>query len=190
MKNRFNQLVSDISVFLKKSLSDIKNLKQNKSNSFYLLLGGIGLALLACVAFVFMVYTNTLPKSSPDENRVMPEMLATTTMDPMRQAATTPTPTYTPTATPSPIPSNLWVVNQLLGKQTIGGYTALVVEFKNLSTGELHNGQCQEPRDPAPAVGDIFVAEITSDHVLLSPTIAGTSQVDVNSKVQHFVLLR
>lgn len=189
MKTRFNIFVSDVTDFLKKAVLDIKNLKQNKPNNFYLLLGVIGLSLLICMALVFMVYANALPKFSADKDVVIPEILATTTTDPMRLAPFA-TPTYIPTITPSPVPGNLWVVNQLLGKQTIKGYTALVVEFKNLSTGELHNGQCQEPHDPAPVVGDVFVAEVTGDHILLSPTIAGTSQVDVNSKVQSFVLLR
>lgn len=179
MKKTFTRFWSDTTVFVRKQY-------QARPILFQAIAVLIALALFGWIATSLI--GSMFPKISPADQAPMPILLPTTTADPLRQAQATPQ--FTPSPTATPIPSNLWVVNQLLGKQTIKGYTALVVEFRNLSTGELHNGQCQEPRDPAPAVGDIFVAEVAGDHILLSPTIAGTSQVDVDSEVQTFMLLR
>lgn len=191
MKAKFNNTMSAVSGFLRKSFSDIKSLKQNKPNTYYLVLTGAGLLLILCMAGAAMFYANSLSVSPAKEVAPLPTMLAITTAENSRQMqpATEMAPTLTPMPTSTVVPGNLWVVSQLLGKQNVNGYTGLVVEFKNLSTGETKKGQCQSPHDPAPVVGDIYVAEVMSDYILLSPTTPGTTQIDLNSKVQRFIFI-
>ncbi|OGD83042.1 hypothetical protein A2572_04580 [Candidatus Collierbacteria bacterium RIFOXYD1_FULL_40_9] len=182
MKNKFTKIWSDATAYTKKQY-------QLRPHLFQAVLVAVGLIALGLIA-VWLV-SSMRPSTASVDQVALPIILQTATADPMRQAATpqlTPTPTPMPTNTP--IPSNLWVVNRLLGKQTINGYTALVVEFKNLATGELHNGQCQSPADPAPVIGDVYFMENMGSYLLLSPYSITENRILTESRVQRFILVR
>lgn len=168
-----------------------KQINQSNPSILIGILAIVGIIILGYLAFV-LIQALAFPASSAQYVAPVPTMLATTTVDNTRQMQSTTemAPTLTPIPTSTPVPSNLWVVSQLLGKQNINGYNSLVVEFKNTATGEIKKGLCQSPHDPAPVVGDIYIAEVMVDYVLLSPTIAGTSQIDLSSKVQRFIFIR
>lgn len=174
MKKTFTRFWSDTTVFVRKQY-------QARPILFQAIAVLIALALFGWIATSLI--GSMFPKISPADQAPMPILLPTTTADPLRQAQATPQ--FTPSPTPTPIPSNLWVVNQML--EPVGG--ALVVEFRNTSTGETKKGKCQSPRDPAPKIGDIFVAEVKDGYILLSPAILGTSQIDIDSKVQRFIFI-
>lgn len=182
MKTHLKEMWQDIAGFFKAFASDIKHLKQTSPVIF---LGILAVLVLIIVGGISIVLIKSLgPAYSAERNYVLPTVLA---VEPTHQVQATPQLTSTPTAlpTPTPIPSNLWSVNQLL--DPVNG--ALVVEFKNLSTGETKKGLCQSPNDPEPAPGSVFVAEIKDGYILLSPAIAGTNQVDTDSKVQRFIFI-
>lgn len=56
----------------------------------------------------------------------------------------------------TPIPSDQWRVKEVLGKQNINGYNALVIVFENVSSLETKMGQCQQPVWPVPEVGHLY----------------------------------
>lgn len=161
----------------------IKSLKDTNSPYFWGAVALIGIILLALTAnYLIKSMTPTLPSQTAAFPTILP-----TSADASRMMAPTQTaaPTLTPVPTSTIAPSNLWQVTKFL--EPIKG--ALVVEFTNVTTGETKKGLCQSPRDPEPALGDIFIAEIKGDYILLSPTISGTGNIDLNSKTQRFIFI-
>lgn len=180
-----SKVFSTLASNAKEFFADLKKIKDKNPTLFLL-----GLALIVFVIIGLSAYVAIgaiYPDFATQDSQIALPTIMATSADANRVALATPTisPTQTPLPTLTPIPSNLWVVNRLL--DPVDG--ALVVEFKNLSTDEIKNGLCQSPHDPEPKVGDIFIAEIKSDYILLSPTIPGTSMIDLESKTQRFIFI-
>lgn len=178
MNIHIKEAYQDIARFFKGTAADIKKLKQNQPAVF---LGLLALLVLVIVGGISFVLIKSLGSPfSPERNSAMPTVLA---VAPQATAALVSTSTPLPTVTP--LPSNLWTVNKHL--DPVNG--ALVVEFKNTSTGEAKNAICQSPNDPEPPENTVYVAEVKDGYILLSPTIPGTSQIDLNSKLQRFIFI-
>ncbi len=97
--------------------------------------------------------------------------------------------TLTPVPSPTPIPSNLWTVKAILGKETHYGFNSLVVEFENTTSKEIKKGHCQSPRDPAPKLGATFILEDKGGFSLFTPYDTAKQAIDLESKVQRFRLI-
>lgn len=177
--------MSNISSFFNGIYQQIIKLKKTNSPIFW---GLVAIFVLFFVGISAIILTKSMfPSQQTSFIASMPTMMPT---DFVYANTATPLPTQLAVPTATPKPSNLWIVNKISGKQTIGGYTALVVEFKNDTTGELRSAQCQSPHDPAPSIGDIFVSEEKSGYTLLAPVISGTENPDLNSKVQRFIFIQ
>ncbi len=178
MNTHLREARQDIVGFFKGIGKDIKQLKQNYPLVF---LGILALLVLIIVGGIsFVVIKSFGSPFSPERSAAMPTVLA---VAPQATAVLISTPTPLPTVTP--LPSNTWKVNKHL--DPVNG--ALVVEFKNTSTGETKNGICQSPNDPEPAIDSVYIAEVKDGYILLSPAIPGTSQIDLSSKVQRFIFI-
>ncbi len=178
MKTHFREAYQDMARFFKGTAADIKKLKQNYPEAF---LGILALLVLIILGGVSIVLIKSFGSPfSAERSFAMPTVLA---VAPQATAVLVSTPTPLPTSTP--LPSNLWTVNKHL--DPVNG--ALVVEFKNTSTGESKNAICQSPNDPEPPENTVYMAEAKDGYILLSPTIPGTSQIDFNSKLQRFIFI-
>lgn len=166
----------------KQLFAEIKKFKNTNSLLFWLAVLFLIMLCLGGSAVVINQYS-----AENQANMVVMPTILPTSADTARLMLNTPapTPSLTPEPTSTPLPTNLWQVNQLLEPVN----SALLVEFKNISTGETKKGLCQSPRDPAPIIGDIFLAEVKGGYILLSPVIPGTSNPDITSKVQRFIFV-
>ena len=160
---------------------DTKNFVNNASTHLKKYQKGYGLTIILILLLVaILVIIRTIKNNSFVSDENSPSLLTLPT-----QALLTPTVRLsTPTVVPVSAPSNLWTVKNILGKQTINGFTSLIIEFENTTSKELKKGQCQQPGWEAPEIGHIYTLNNTfSDYWLFIP-IEG-----IESELQRFALI-
>lgn len=159
---------------------DTKNFVSNASTHLKKYQKGYGLTIILILLLIaILVIIRSIKNSSfvSDQNFSLPTQALLFT-------ATPPVGLSTPTIIPVSTPSNLWSVKNILGKQTINGFTSLIIEFENTTSKELRKGQCQQPRWDAPEIGHIYTLNNTfSDYWLFIP-IEG-----IESELQRFALI-
>ena len=162
---------------------DTKNFVNNASTHLKKYQKGYGLTIILILLLVaILVIIRTIKNNSFVSDESSPSFLVQSTQALLFTA--TPTVLSTPTLVLVSTPSNLWTVKNILGKQTINGFTSLIIEFENTTSKELKKGQCQQPGWEAPEIGHIYTLNNTfSDYWLFIP-IEG-----IESELQRFALI-